>query len=32
VRWNGYTRRGTDLETKKSESEVLLLGIASLVF
>jgi hypothetical protein len=32
VRWNGYTRRGLGPETNVSESEVLLLGIASLVF
>jgi hypothetical protein len=32
VRWNGYTRRGLAPETNESESEVLLLAIASLVF
>lgn len=32
VRWNSYRRRGLAPETSESESEVLLLGLASLVF
>jgi hypothetical protein len=32
LRWNGYTRRGTEPETEKAESEIVILGIASLVF
>ena len=32
VRWNSYTRRGLAPETNASESEMLLLGVATLVF
>jgi hypothetical protein len=32
ARWNGYTRRDVGVDTNKSESEVLLLAVASLVF
>lgn len=32
LRWNAYTRRGTDPQTEVTESEILILGIATLVF
>jgi len=32
IRWNSYTRRGLAVETHETESEVLLLAVASLVF
>jgi hypothetical protein len=32
VRWDGYVRRGKSVDTSESESQVMLLGIATLVF
>ncbi len=32
IRWNAYTRRGLERETNVSESEILLLAMATLVF
>jgi hypothetical protein len=32
LRWNGFTRRGPAVETTRTESEVLLLAVASMVF